>query len=1329
MDQLQTFDVNPGLSKSEFVNILKLHNVDDLKSLRASLFMEACIQKLVSPELEGLPLVNRRGTALRPATTILGEDIWHIMNSISNNVMIPRILFKNGKKNKSFLENAPRSSQVSISSQQPSVLNITLSSSENENRISSSQESHQLTPLPSSAEFSNMLLTREINRLKDELRSVKNDVAVLKRLPTMSVPIEVKCQFSKELMEIKQEVSSLRCHITQHTSLFSPPPPEVSEVDSHMNENRNCCSIKLTTFNCRGIQNSVPYLHHLIEDGADIIAVTEHWLWPYQLLLLKDIHPSYEGFGYSDSRLDEHSNLFQGCGGVGIIWKKSLRISPITSITSDRFCAARLFLSEDDSITILCAYLPSSDHSFEEFKDCVNELSSVAGALELYGPIALMGDFNTHLSTNDSRSELLSQVIQECNLYPVSTSCIAQGPNYTFFSGERRTMIDYIFLDASLGHSVVECCIHNHHSLNMSDHLPLSITLRLSALTEQIRNPKLKINWPMSAEKGLTYEYAVEVSKAVSPLLTLESQSIAELNLEVLFVSKALQEAASKYLPVQSHHKKKKSYIKDKELRRLCKESREAWMKWQNAGRPSEGMLCQNKRKSKKLVRQYVASCRAKAERRKIQSRDWMFKENHNHRFKYSKNRSECKSLLINDQIKTDPNEIANHFKLFYGNLCSSSSSSHLDAIKSTIPDLVAKSYWNDDGILDTPIDVSEIEGALKTLKLGRSGGADGLDPEHVFFGGEVLKLWLKKIFNRLIVLEEIPNCLNEGLVIPIYKRNGKDPLLVNSYRGITLSSVIIKVFEIILLQRLTPLLEETGFPDLSQTAYRKGMSCSDAIYATQETLLSHARENGKPFLCFYDVEKAFDSVELPILLKEMYAVGINGKMWRLVKSWYSSSSGRVRIDNHISDKFIITRGVKQGSVLSPTLFLIVMDVLLKRMKESKCGLSVRGTYTGAAIHADDLRTTASSIESTVSQANIIKNFTDDSCLKLNNSKLEVIRISTQPFESESLQINDISVSTSSSAKCLGVWWQHNLSAKRSISENINKARKAFFALGSLGAFQGDLNPLSSSSIFETCIIPTLLYGCETWILDAGCLKALESFQCEIGRRILHLPKLYSNNSVRIGLHWPTMSTRILLRKLAFLAKLLSPTNDSLSGRVFTSLAIDDVYESSVVQQCRMLESCLGTDILASCLSDPDSAVNIVKSNKSLLLKQDFDNLVSTSITDEGSCSLIARVAKRTSWRRLWDMALDKGVKGTKTLQKLFKELARSKSCFNCIQCEPEVMFESSCFEHICAQHSDCIGELSCNFFLDTLTEANSESVFSMCSRLSNCTSLWSVAF
>ena len=124
----------------------------------------------------------------------------------------------------------------------------------------------------------------------------------------------------------------------------------------------------------------------------------------------------------------------------------------------------------------------------------------------------------------------------------------------------------------------------------------------------------------------------------------------------------------------------------------------------------------------------------------------------------------------------------------------------------------------------------------------------------------------------------------------------------------------------------------------------------------------------------------------------------------------------------------------------------------------------------------------------------------------------------------------------------------------------------------------------------KTCIIPTLLYGCDMWLLDSTSLRALEGCQHEIGCRILRVPKFYSKASVRIALHWPTVATRTLIRKLNFLSKLLSGSNDTISKQVFSSLAVEDVYESSIVQQCRMLESKLDTCVLAKCLSDAENA-------------------------------------------------------------------------------------------------------------------------------------------
>ena len=85
-----------------------------------------------------------------------------------------------------------------------------------------------------------------------------------------------------------------------------------------------------------------------------------------------------------------------------------------------------------------------------------------------------------------------------------------------------------------------------------------------------------------------------------------------------------------------------------------------------------------------------------------------------------------------------------------------------------------------------------------------------------------------------------------------------------------------------------------------------------------KHALLAHVRDGGKPFWCFYDIEKAFDSVEIPIPFKHWYKWEIVALVETVVP--YSSSSARVRVKGYISNSFTISRGVKQGSVLSPTL-------------------------------------------------------------------------------------------------------------------------------------------------------------------------------------------------------------------------------------------------------------------------------------------------------------------------------------------------------------------------------------------------------------------------
>ena len=169
--------------------------------------------------------------------------------------------------------------------------------------------------------------------------------------------------------------------------------------------------------------------------------------------------------------------------------------------------------------------------------------------------------------------------------------------------------------------------------------------------------------------------------------------------------------------------------------------------------------------------------------------------------------------------------------------------------------------------------------------------------------------------------------------------------------------------------------------------------------------------------------------------------------------------------------------------VLSPTLFIIVMDSLLKHLKALGQSLCIHGLDVGSSAHVDDIRASSNFTDATHVQGNCIKAFCAANSLTLNASKTEAVKFYVDPFSPDTIQVAGTTIDTQSHAKCLGVWWQHDLSPCWSVEENISKACRAFFGLGFIGSFRGVLNPLTGLSVFEVFVVPILLYGYETWIL------------------------------------------------------------------------------------------------------------------------------------------------------------------------------------------------------------------------------------------------------
>ena len=695
------------------------------------------------------------------------------------------------------------------------------------------------------------------------------------------------------------------------------------------------------------------------------------------------------------------------------------------------------------------------------------------------------GDFNAHLGAlggirgtgePNQQGVLLADLLDRCEMYAPSLSSIANGPSYTYRrSSEVRTTVDYVLADCEASHLVHECWVHDQHDLNTSDHLPISVQVEVHPeYGSHQPQMKSKVNWNKAKELDLIPAYAAAVNAIIPSFIGKSYDTAEEIDVDICKVSGLLKEAAQKTLPELKPKKPRRRWFQDRTLSVLSSQSRNAWIRWNEAGRPINGSLYKEKNKLRQELRKRFKILAAIGERKKIQSFDARFKQNRRDQFRKPtiKSRQGVK-LRVNGKTTSDlvMQTWVDHFKDTGRSRVNEMAP--VASANKEMQGLVTESFVNVETVLDIPFIAEEIETAIKRLKVGKAGGDDDIQPEHIKFGGHQLTVWLLQICNSIVDLEDIPSTMKMGVLCPLYKGGGKDPLETGSYRGIALTSVWAKLLEILILQRLLPIMEDLDLPHINQTGYRKGNSCADAVFASLEVISQFVNDGDKVYMCLYDLQKAYDSVEYSILFKRLYEAGIYSKCWRLIKAWYHQPNCKVKVDGRTSSSFAIERGVRQGSVLSPALFLIVMNPLLQRMQQLRLGATVHSLYAGIFAHADDIRTITSSKESMELQINLILSFTQESGLTLNPQKCEVVVMSKTKHPKEVVcRCDQQQLIPKDAAKCLGFWWSWNLAANTAVDEAVKKARHTFFLFGGMGAFQGELNPLSGRAIFETCVVP-----------------------------------------------------------------------------------------------------------------------------------------------------------------------------------------------------------------------------------------------------------------
>lgn len=392
------------------------------------------------------------------------------------------------------------------------------------------------------------------------------------------------------------------------------------------------------------------------------------------------------------------------------------------------------------------------------------------------------------------------------------------------------------------------------------------------------------------------------------------------------------------------------------------------------------------------------------------------------------------------------------------------------------------------------PATTSEIKQIIKQSNPKKAPGPDCITFETLRNLPHKCIKYIKNLFNSALDLNYFPLPWKISNIVTIPKP-GKNPLLPENRRPISLINTLGKVYERIILKRM----QEQALniiPD-HQFAFYPQRSTTLQLLRMVEYIQAGFNNQEHTTAVFLDVQKAFDSVWFTGLLHKLIHLGFSDKIVHLISSYLQNRSFHVKIDGAVSSRRKILAGVPQGSVLAPTLYNIYTSDLPEQHNSQ------------IAQYADDTVLYYKHFSIINSSNNIrchlqkMSQWCNKWRVKINESKSHsVIFTRRRPTVPPPLKLNNKTIDYNKGTKYLGIQLDNKLTWKNHIKYIRGKTLQRIYLLYPLLS-SPVLSIKKKTELYKCLIRPIILYAAPVWGTTAKSnLNSLQVLQNKVARII-----------------------------------------------------------------------------------------------------------------------------------------------------------------------------------------------------------------------------------